>query len=367
MYTINEKRLYRTFKSLAEISSPSMKEVEVIGFLRSFSEKNEIKFSTYPCGKSHNVMMRVKATDASRASVLFSAHTDTVTPCDSVKVIESETRFTSDGTTVLGGDDKAGIAAILEAVLSIKGSDTPHGPVELLFTCAEEIGLLGMKAMDMKAIKSEFCFVLDSGGPIGTAAIKAPYHSVIKVDVHGKAAHAGMEPEKGVSAITALAHIISALPSGRIDNETTTNIGLISGGKATNIVASDASFTLEVRSLSKSKLTALEKKIIATVKDQARSHGVKVSIDRELEYSGFCVKEGSNVLKHFEKACTRLKIKPRYEASGGGSDTNILQAAGHQAVNLSAGMAKVHTTEEYLKKSDLVKLTRLVMALIEEK
>ncbi|MBN2436792.1 MAG: M20/M25/M40 family metallo-hydrolase [Spirochaetes bacterium] len=366
MYQVNEKRLYKIFKDLASISSPSMKEEKVIDYLEEFSQKHGLSFTAYPCGKSRNVMMKLKATDVSKKSVLFSAHTDTVTPCENIKVIENETRFTSDGTTVLGGDDKAGIAAVLEAVLYISENKIPHGDLELLFTCAEEIGLVGMKAMNLKNIKSKLCYVLDSGGPIGTAAIQAPYHLFVGTEIKGKAAHAGMEPENGISAITALAGIISKLPSGRIDAETTTNIGTVSGGKATNIVAADASFALEIRSLSQKKMKALESKIIQTIKNEALKHRVKVKIERNLEYSGFCVKMDSPVIEHFEKACASIKIKPRYEASGGGSDTNVLQSAGLEAVNLSAGMSKVHTTSEYIKKSDLVKLSRLVTALIDK-
>jgi tripeptide aminopeptidase len=364
MSEVNKDRLFKTFRELAEISSPSYQEAEVIVWLEKWAKKLKLEFEKLPCDRSFNVVIRIPATVEGKKSLMFSGHTDTVTPCDNITVVETETRFESDGTTILGGDDKAGLAAILEAVNMIQEEKIPHGQIELLFTCAEEIGLLGMKGMDMTKVSPDFTFVLDSGGPIGSVAIEAPYHTTMKINLKGKAAHAGMEPEKGKSAITCAAHIISSLELGRIDEETTANIGTISGGKATNIVAEDAYFNLEVRSRNKSKLAAAEKKIKDTIRGVAKQHGVKVFIDRKLEYSGYRIKENAPILKLFNKACAELKIKPMYEAHGGGSDTNILNGAKHQAVNISCGMAKVHTTSEFVKKTDLVKSAGLVYSII---
>ncbi len=365
MSEINKERLFKIFKDLAGISSPSYKEEKVIQYIENYAKKNKLPFTKIPCGKSHNVVLRLDANTEGRKKLLFSAHTDTVTPCENIIVVENETKFTSDGTTILGSDDKAGIAAILEGVAVVRESGIEHGQIEMLFTCAEEVGLKGMKGMEMNAVSPDYSFVLDSGGPVGSVCVKAPYHAIMKVHITGKAAHAGMEPEKGVSAISAAARMINALELGRIDEETTANIGTIKGGKATNIVAPDAYFDLEVRSLNKNKLADTERDIKEKIRAAAKETGARVKIDRDLEYSGYTIKENAQIMKLFNKACGSISIKPVYEASGGGSDTNILNAAKHQAINLSCGMAKVHTTSEYIKKSDLVKSAMLVSALIE--
>ncbi len=365
MADINKDRLFTLFREMAGISSPSWKEGEMIAYLERYAAKNGIHFRKIPCGESYNVVMKVDGNAEGKKSLLFSGHTDTVTPCDNITVIENETKFTTDGSTVLGADDKAGLAAILEGVQSIVESGAQRGTVELLFTCAEEVGLRGMKDMDMSAVSPDYSFVLDSGGPIGSVCIQASYHTIMKITGNGKAAQAGMEPEKGVSAIAAAAGMINALKTGRIDEETTANIGTITGGKATNIVAPEAYFDLEIRSLDKKKLASLEKEFKETIRNTAKEHGARVKIDRYLEYAGYTVKKNAPIMRLFRKACESIQLVPHYEASGGGSDTNILNAAKHQAINLSCGMAKVHTTSEYIKKSDLVKTARLVAALIE--
>lgn len=366
MTEINTKRLFKMFKDMAEISSPSWKEGAMISYLKKIARHHGFKAETYPCKDSFNLLLRIKGSDPSKKKLLFSAHTDTVTPCDNIKIVEDDKTFKSDGTTILGGDDKAGIAAILEALITVKEKKIPHGDIELLFTCAEEVGLFGMKGMAMDMIQSEFCFVLDSGGPIGSACVKAPYHLMLNVVVKGKAAHAGMEPEKGVNAIVAMSRMIAKLPNGRIDEETTTNVGVVKGGNATNIVTPEASFALEVRSLNKKKMKSAETRIRTIIKEEAKAFGARVSIDSRLAYSGYEIKESSPLIKLFSKACARTRLKPVFEASGGGSDTNILNAAGHKALNLSAGMNKVHTTAEFLRKKDLEKSAMLCVGIIEE-
>ncbi len=365
---INQKRLFSSFKTLAQISSPSWRENDLIDWLEAFAKKRKIAFKKFACRKSFNVLMTIKATDTSMDTLLFSGHTDTVPPCDKVKVIETETKFTSDGSTILGGDDKAAIAAFVEAIDVILENKTAHGTLHFLLTCAEEVGLEGMKGMDFSKISPapRFAFVLDMGGAIGTACIKAPWHTATHVTVYGKAAHAGMEPEKGINAIKAMAAIISALPDGRIDHETTCNVGLVRGGSATNIVAAEASFDCESRSLDKAKLSALDKKTAALIKQAAKKAGVKVAIKSVLEYPGYAVKAGSPILKHFEKACRAVSLQPNFIGAGGGSDVNILRGAKIDAINVSVGMSKVHTTSEELKKSDLVDSCRLVLAIIQQ-
>jgi len=364
---INEARLYAAFKTLAQIPSPSWHEEKVIDWLEGFAKKRKINFKKIPCRKSFNVLMTIDATDALMETLLFSGHTDTVPPCDKINVVETETKFTSDGTSILGGDDKAAIAAFLEAIEIMRESKVPHGTIHFLLTCAEEVGLEGMKGMDFAAISPapKYAFVLDMGGPIGTACVKAPWHTATHVTVFGKAAHAGMEPEKGKNAIKAMAAIIAALPDGRIDEETTCNVGLVRGGSATNIVPAEASFDCEARSQDKAKLAALDKKMAAAIKDAAKKEGVKVAVSSILEYPGYAVKANAPICRLFEKACGAIALKPQFIGAGGGSDVNILRAAKIDAINVSVGMIKVHTTAEELKKSDLCDSCRLVLSIIQ--
>ena len=221
-----------------------------------------------------------------------------------------------------------------------------------------------MKGFDIKNTLAKKAFVFDSDGTVGSATVAAPYQTVMKVSLKGKAAHAGMEPEKGISAVYAAAEIINSLPQGRIDSETTTNVGIINGGTANNIVTENLTFELECRSLDKKKLDALNSKIVSVIKSVSSKRKVKAVISNEREYSGYSISQNDNIISHFERAAKMCGIKPSYKKSGGGSDTNILNGRKIKALNLSVGMTKVHTTDEFLMKSDLHKSAAMVIALI---
>ena len=297
--------------------------------------------------------------------IIFSAHTDTVTPCDQITPIIHGNRISSDGTSILGSDDKAAIAIFIEALYQLHENGTPHGPVELLFTCAEEIGLKGIKGFDMSLLQANYAFVFDSAGKVGKIVLKAPYHLNMKLIIKGKAAHAGIEPEKGINAITALADIITRIPSGRIDSHTTINIGLITGGRATNIVPEEASCLLEIRSLESSTIKKYEDRIRKTVKEISTKHKARNKILSKLEYSGYTVPESDHITQVARKAMVSIKVKPEFEISGGGSDTNVLNRSGIKALNLSCGMQKAHSTGEYIYINDLIKGTQLVLSIID--
>ncbi|MGL4368230.1 MAG: M20/M25/M40 family metallo-hydrolase, partial [Spirochaetota bacterium] len=226
-------------------------------------------------------------------------------------------------------------------------------------------GLCGMKGMDHTLLRAKRGFVFDCSGPIGTMILKAPSQIVTKIEVTGKAAHAGIEPEKGINAIKVLSEIITKIPSGRIDSETTANVGIVSGGRATNIVAEKAFCDMEMRSLDKKKLTALQKKTVAIIKETAKKRGAKVSIASTTEYAGFSISRSAPIVKTVEDAVCRVGLRPYYSSSGGGSDTNILNARGIPSVNLSIGMSNVHTTREFILKKDIIRGTELILAIIE--
>ncbi len=364
MYQINEKRLIKTFTDMAKISSPSWHEEKMRAYIINAVKKLGLKARSFPCGESYNLLL-TKPGDRKRRPVLFSAHMDTVTPCDHVKPRVTGTRITSDGTTILGSDDKAAIAMFLESLRYIAENGMAHGAIEVLITCAEETGLHGMKGFDTSVLKSRHAFVFDSDGPIGKIVLPAPYHSTMTITVKGKAAHAGMEPEKGINAINVLADVITRLPAGRIDHETTVNVGTIAGGRATNIVAEKAHCVLEARSLSLRKLNEQERIIRARVKEVTAGHGARCSITRTMEYSGFSISPDDVIARLAAQAMKRVGIRHQFEVSGGGSDTNILNKAGISAINLSAGMQKVHTTDEYIMIRDLINGTKEVLSIID--
>ena len=360
---IPRERVIKTFVDLASISSPSWKEDGVIRYLEKRFREMKLKSERFPCGPSHNLLVRVPGT-MDKAPILLSAHTDTVTPCENVKPVVLEDRITSDGSTILGSDDKAAITMIVEGVQSVLEAGPGSPPAELLFSCAEEVGLQGIKCFDFNNVRAKKGFVFDSKGPVGGITILAPYHRTMTVRVKGKAAHAGIEPEAGINAIMALAEMISGLPAGRLDDETTLNVGLISGGRATNIVPEVAEAEMEFRAIKKARLREVEQLIRDRIEEVAREHGVQYSIDSRLEYAGYSQKEGSRVVRSVIKALNKIDVEPRMEVTGGGSDTNIINRAGIKAVNLSCGMQKIHSTDEYILISELLQGSRLVAALM---
>ncbi len=364
MYEVNNERVLAMFIDLVKISSPSWRERGVIEYISSVLKRLDVPLTLYPCGESHNILARIDG-DASIKPVLFSCHMDTVTPCEGVRPVIAKNKISSDGTTVLGSDDKAAVAAFLEAMHILREQKPRHGPIEFLFSCAEEVGLHGIKGFDLTRLNADYAFVFDSGGDVGKIVLEAPSQVILELAVRGRAAHAGIEPEKGVSAIRVLSEILSAIPNGRIDSETTCNAGIIAGGKATNIVADDAYCKLEFRSISRTKLAAVEKKIRDISAATAKRHGARVKIVRHLEYTGFSISKESPVARIASAALRKMRIEPVYESSGGGSDTNVINRAGIKAINLSSGMRNVHTTREYILKRDLVNCARLVLALID--
>ena len=364
MYEINKDKIVKTFVNLAEISSPSWHEKKVMDYIIKRFKALGADCTTHKCDESHNLLIKIPG-DSKRTPILFSGHMDTVIPCENVKVIVTDTKISSDGKTVLGSDDKAAIAIFIEAFEYIKENKIPHGNIEILLTCAEELGLKGIKGFDLNLLKSKFGFVFDSSGDIGRIIVKAPYHSNIKIHIKGRASHAGMAPEKGINAIRVLSEIITLLPNGRIDDESTLNVGIISGGRATNIVAEDAFCDLEVRSIQKNKMIDIEKTVREIVKKTCTAYGAKATIERTLEYEGFIINETDPVAHLTAEAMKRIKLKPLFVAMGGGSDTNIINSSKIRAINLSCGMQKIHSTDEFIMIKDLISGTRLAISLIE--
>lgn len=354
---INIKRLINNFIEYVQIDSETRSEKEICDFLYEKMKKlgfdvfkNEIGKSIHSNG--YNLLIKYPG-NPNKDSIILSAHVDTVKPGINIKPIINDNLITSDGTTILGGDDKAGVAIIIECLQTIKENNLDSRPIEAVLSIHEENGLKGIKAFDMSLLTAKEAIVIDSGGEIGTINTKAPAQKFISVDIYGKAAHAGTEPEKGISAISIAADALSKMSLYRIDEETTANFGYINGGGATNIITDHVQLTGEVRSLSLSKLNDQTQHIVNTLNDSTKLFGGTIKIHTIDVYPNFNVDENSKLVKDMDKAFINSGFIPLHVASGGGSDTNVYFKNGINAINISCGMNNVHTTEENIKISDI--------------
>jgi tripeptide aminopeptidase len=314
-------------------------------------------------GNAGNLICRIEG-NKKVPPVLLMAHMDTVVPGIGKNPIIKGNVIKTDGTTILGGDDVAGIECILESLRVLKEDGLSHGDIYAVFTVAEEGGLLGAKNLDLSEIDAKYCFVMDNGGNIGQVAVTAPSQNKIDVKILGKASHAGLEPEKGISAIQIAAEAIINMNLGRIDLETTANIGVIQGGHATNIICDSVEIEAEARSRNEEKLARQTRHMKECFEKAAAKFGGTVSFISEMLYPAFTVKEDDEIVSVLKKASQKSGIELRLEATGGGSDTNIINGKGIVAVDVSVGMDKVHSVEEQILIDDMVKAAEFLTAII---
>ncbi len=297
-------------------------------------------------------------------ALLLCAHMDTVEPGCGIRPLLEEGVIRSAGDTVLGADDKAGITTILEVLRMIRENQIQHGDLEVVFTIWEEGGLFGAKNLDYHLLQAKNGFVLDSDGAPGTIITRAPSQDRIGAVIKGKAAHAGINPEEGINAIQVASHAISLMRLGRIDHETTSNIGIISGGKATNIIPDSVTVEGETRSLVAAKREALTEHICGTIRESAAKFNARVDIVTETLYTDFHLNEESLPVRLAVKAAGNLGLTAKLEKTGGGSDANIFNSRGIATAVLGIGMKKVHTTEEYISVDDLAGNARYLLEIV---
>lgn len=366
---INQNRLVDEFIELVKIDSLTKQERKMADAL--LAKLSEMGLNPYEDdagvkvgGNAGNVVCHVKGTE-NKPVLLLMAHMDTVVPGLSKKPIIDGDIIRSDGTTILGGDDLAGIAVILECVRILKEQGIPFGDLYLAFTIAEEGGLFGARNLDLTKIPADFAFILDNDGPIGSAAIKAPFYNRFKATFIGRAAHAGLQPEDGLSAIVLASKAIANMPHfGRIDLESTSNIGIISGGLARNIVCDSCTVEGEVRSITEEKIKLYTDEILESLKKTVEGLGGKINIDLERMYPGYNINETDEIIKLLNEASKISGIPLTLHATGGGSDTNIINGAGIPAIDISVGMEKAHSTEERICISNMVKACEFLIAII---
>jgi tripeptide aminopeptidase len=365
---VNRERIVSEFVELISIDSLSLRERQMADLLKDRLKK--MGFDVYEDdsgaktgGNCGNIIGEKKG-NKNAPAILLMAHMDTVTPGINKKAIVQGDIIKSDGTTILGGDDVAGIVSILEALRVMEENNEEHGDIQVTFTIGEEVGLIGAKNLDYGKIHAKYCFVMDTGGDIGVVAITAPSQNKIDIIVKGKAAHAGVEPEKGTNAISIAAHAISQMKLGRIDEETTANIGIINGGSATNIICDRVELKAEARSRSENKLKDQTNHMEKCFMDAACKFGGEIEFKEELMYPAFKINEEDDIVCILKKASHKCGINLVLEATGGGSDTNIVNSKGIQAVDVSVGMDKVHSVEEQISINNLVKAAGFLVEIV---
>jgi len=371
---INRERMTDLFIQLARIDSHSKEEQGVADVLAGAARAIGAEVRTDDAGASvggnaGNVIVRLPGNAAGAAPLLLSSHMDTVPLGRSVKPLRDDGRIKSDGTTMLGADDKSGLAVIVEVLRALVEHELRHGDVEVTFTICEEIGLLGAKHLDFSALASRRAIVLDSGTP-STLYTQGPSADRFEFVVHGLEAHAGMAPEQGISAVRAAAEAISAMPLGRIDAVTTSNVVIADCSSATNVVPNRCVVKGEARSLDDSKLDARMAQIRRCFQDAAA--GKSVTLDGrvtrawieercEREYHSISVSDDDPLVRMVIEAGRLVGHEIRTAAIGGGSDANVLNRKGITAVNLGTGMRDIHTVNEWLSLDDFYACAEIVL------
>ncbi|NLW19725.1 MAG: M20/M25/M40 family metallo-hydrolase [Candidatus Cloacimonetes bacterium] len=356
------------FLELIAIDSESLDERAMMDRLRADLESLGARVEEDNTGKSINGnagnLYALIPGKIDKKPILFCSHVDTVRPGIGIKAIRENGIIRTDGTTVLGGDDKSGVAEIVQGIRRIVQSGQDHAPIEILFTVAEEIGLLGAKHFDKNKLTSAFGYAFDSHR-VGELDVGAPAQNSIKIEIFGKEAHAGVEPEKGVNAIRVASEAISAMPLGRIDHETTCNIGIIGGGTATNIVPNRVLAMGEARSHNAAKLERVTAQMRQAVEDTVQKHeGASYEWTAKQEYASFRIGDEQQPVQLALEALKNLGIKSETKVGGGGSDANILNAAGTQMIICGTGMNKVHTVDEDIEEEELKRGAAFVEELI---
>lgn len=370
---VNKKRLINQFIELVKINSETKHEQKIAIYLKDTFRNlglivEEDKASELSSHEANNLICTLKGTIDHPSCIFFSSHMDTVTPGVDIKPIIENEMITSDGTTILGADDKAGIAVMIEAIHLLKEQNIQHGDIQFIITVGEESGLAGAKVIDKSLIKATAGYVLDSDGEVGNLVTQAPFQTKFNIQFYGKKAHAGIAPEKGISAISIASKAISKMKLGRIDEETTANISYFQGGKKdeTNIVTDAVYVEGEARSLKEEKLNDVLKQIEHAVNETINVCGGKATFHSELMYPGFKLDDNHKVVQIAQHAADKLNLSSTILKSGGGSDANIFNGLGFPTANLSVGYEHIHTTKERIHTNSLISLTKWILEIINE-
>lgn len=366
---INTNRLLEEFFELVAIDSISFHERQMADVLTKKMKSLHIDVYEDQAGdlyngQAGNLYGFLKGSLPGKP-LLFSSHMDTVEPGRGKQaIIENDERIVSQGNTVLGADDVAGIVAILESIRVLQENHIPHRDIELLFPIAEEAYIQGSRVFDYQKIQSQEAYVLDLSGPIGTASLQEPTLISFQIEVNGKASHAGFAPEEGIHSIYIASTAISQIKQGRIDKETTVNIGKIQGGVATNIVPDKTIIEGEIRSYQHEKALLMFNQIVNIFKAVTDQYQASFQEKHQIHLHAYQVSKNERVVQRFLNVCDQLNMPFSLTKTFGGSDNNSFMANGIKGIVLACGMNNVHTTQEYTSISDLKKCTSIVLNLM---
>jgi len=311
-----------------------------------------------------NVYARIEPT-APGTPLFFCAHLDTVPPAGPLEPVVDEGVVRNAGGTILGADNKSAVAAMLEATKRVVAENRPHAGIELLFTPMEEVGLIGAYAFDQGRLHADLGYVYDQAAPIGEIVLGAPWSQSMQVRFHGRAAHSGMFPEEGRSAIQAAARAIADLRLGRVDEGTTANVGVIEGGTGGNIVPEWCTFLAEARCQDEHKLRDFVQEMLDAFGFAATSTDCEVETELRKSYLGYRFKESDDVVQLAAKALSACGHEVSYALSGGGADANVFNEHGKRCVNLANGMTDIHTPNEHISVADLDAMVDVTLALLD--
>lgn len=368
---INEERLVKLFTDLCMIDAPPLAERDSVAFTKQHLidmglEVVEDQAGGEIGGNANNLIATLKGNKPGAPRVYLSAHFDTVEPTAGLVIEERDGVFYSASDTILGADDKAGMAPAIEAVRCLMETGDLHGDVVLLLSVAEEIGLKGAGALKIEDLGLDFGYVLDTGPPVGTFVTRTATHDKLDITVIGKPAHAGKDPEKGINAIQVAADAISKMTLGRVGPETTANLGSIQGGTGTNVVCPSVTIRAEARSTSIEDLDRQVDHMIAEFERAAREWGAEVKIDHRRHYVSYQIPDVAQVVQVAQRAARNLGFEPTLRTTLGGSDANIYNSKGVPSIVLATGMDKIHTHDEYVSRKDLVATARLAYEVLVE-
>ena len=361
------ERLEETFQSLCRIPSPTRSERKVADWLTAELgslglEVIEDQAGALVGSDAGNLLARIPG--RSESWLLLCAHMDTVPLVSAVEPVLVDGGYENANPGIVGADNKAAVAVLVEVARRCAADPPPVG-IELLFTIAEETGLHGAKAFDASQLHASFGYVFDHATPIGEIVVASPTYMRIDAEVRGRAAHAGLHPEQGVNAIVAAAHAVSAMPQGRLDAETTANVGLISGGTATNVVPDTCRVQSEVRGIEQVRVDEVTTASVDALQDAADSAGCDLDIGLERMFTGYRVRPGEPSLALAESALEAIGYVPRRISSGGGSDANAFRVNGLEVTNLANGSERAHERTERISLTALHDGLALALTLVQ--
>ena len=365
---INSKRLTEIFLDLISISAVSKEEKPVAGYIKNFLAELGINSIEDNAGKivggnTGNIIAKLNGS-AGTEPIAFAAHMDTVKPTAGINPHIEDGRIVSDGSTILGADNRAGIAIILYTIETIVKEALPAAGFEAVFTIGEETGLFGSTNLDKSKVSSKTAYILDSSSDPGCYVFSAPGALEFDINLYGKSSHAAVHPEDGINALSMAAELINNFPLGQVDENTTINFGRINGGEANNVIPPQVDISGEIRSFSDADIQKHSRNLRDILDQISKKFGGRYEYRSKLSFPGFILDLNSGPVRRLNDCLSECGLTPKPIKYLGGSDANILNGRGMTAVNLGIGAKNPHSTDEYILIKDLEKMADVVLNLI---